>query len=152
MDNLDLQMAIIKFVLYGISLGMIITGIIKLKIIYDHYYYGRDIKAKITKITSRRIRRGKRWTYYYEYITEQGVKMNGKFSTYKSWMSTDEAGYKEGHLIDINYLPHKPNKSIYIIYNKKLFSAGLYLIIGIYLLIKIYFTIIKWNSALISIS
>ena len=61
MDNLDLKITIIKFILYAMSLGMIIAGLIKFKIIYDHYYYGRDLKARVTEITSRRARTGKKW-------------------------------------------------------------------------------------------
>ena len=151
MGNIDLTILCLKIFLLLFSIGMILEGLISFKVIYDHYYYGKDYLARITKMNSRRHRSGLIWTYHYIYSNEDGFEYEGKFKKYHSPLKNQSSECTQGDLVNISYLPHKPTKSIYIRYNQDMISATIYLITGILMLIKIYFVFAKWDAALNSI-
>lgn len=148
MDNTKLIIFLIKVVLCLLSGGLVLKGLINFKVIYDHYFYGKDYLAPITKISSKRHRSGLMWTYHYTYRDEDGFEYEGKTKNYLSSFKDQSSKYIQGNLVNISYLPHKASKSIYVRYNHDIINATAYLVAGITLMVKSYFAFVEWNEAL----
>lgn len=151
MNNTIFTIYLIKIILCLMSGGLILKGLIDFKVIYDHYFYGKDYLAPVNKISSKRYRSGLMWIYNYTYRDEDGLEYEGKVKKYHSSLKDQSSEYKQGDLVNISYLPHKASKSIYIRYGHDMIGATAYLVVGITIMFKSHFAFAEWNEAIKSL-
>ena len=87
--------------------------------------YSKQVRAKITKITSEKIKTN-RSSYYMYYVhvrycvaLAKKKKVHRVYFTNKFAIGDKKDAYKKGDYIRINYIPDAPKKSIYEPFKKK---------------------------------
>lgn len=108
-----LLLLLITLAIIAIPSYMIISSIIEYIKLYNYVTYGVGTKAVIISSSERMYRKGRRYRYVYKYMSEEGPQ-TGEATITQSRAFGDEPIHPNGSYINIYYLLHSQEKSIYL--------------------------------------